>query len=64
MARERHEAHALQQVAEGLRLAGGVFDEFDAVHSQRIGRLGQALSARHTDSILRDAMMQGVLIGC
>src|SRR6266481_2509382 len=41
VARERHEAHALQQVAEGLRLAGGVFDELDAVHSQRIGRLGR-----------------------
>ena len=43
VARHRHEAHRLQHRAERLRLRGGVLDELDAVHAERIGGLGLVL---------------------
>jgi len=47
VARHRREAHFLEQRAELLRLRSGVLDELQAVHAQRVGRLGQALLDGH-----------------
>ncbi|OQC07350.1 MAG: hypothetical protein BWX79_01898 [Alphaproteobacteria bacterium ADurb.Bin100] len=37
--RDRAKAQRLQHLAQGLGPGGGVFDEFDAFHAQRVGRL-------------------------
>src|SRR6266850_6321273 len=48
MARDRREAHLLQQRAESLRLRGGVLDELQAVDAERVGRLGQVFLGGHS----------------
>ena len=54
VAGHRGEAHRLQQRAEGLRLRGGVLDELDAVHAQRVAGLGNGVgggaAAHHATS--------------
>src|SRR5439155_19545062 len=51
MARDRGEAHLLQQRAELLRLRGGVLDELQPVDAERVGGFRQRLFDAHSGSI-------------
>src|SRR5882672_472811 len=51
VARDRREAHLLQQRAELLRLRGGVLDELEPIDAERIGGLRQILLGGHSGSI-------------